>query len=337
MSRFASEITAGVWRISLPHPALFATNAYLLRGDPPMLIDAGHGAPVAAERLGAALAEAGLRAADIGRIVLTDAWADRVGGLLQPGRPWPSAVVGGEAGVRHAGADYGTFSTRTARMLLRPVEDDPLLARVCDDSGLRELVQQCWSREGRFAVDEVYGGAAAIELGGGRRLHPVHLPGPTAFHMGYFLEPDGLLFSGDLVHAAGYELPLLCSGHGGALRSYLRSVAWAAGLSPKLLLPAAGLPVAAPELALARARRAAGQFRDNLLGIVVAGPRTLATVLSFMTLGEGLTPLRRLLRLHALITLVDDLVGAREMESLYEGGSWNLRLAPAFISGGRAG
>lgn len=110
-----------------------------------------------------------------------------------------------------------------------------------------------------------------IPLDGGLRLRALATPGHSADHLCYLLEPDGTLFTGDLVLGEGSSMIVHPDG---SVDAWLASLARLAALRPTRLLPGHGPPLedAGPRLAAHRAHRLerVAQVRDAL----AAGART---------------------------------------------------------------
>ena len=90
-------------------------------------------------------------------------------------------------------------------------------------------------------VDTPLTGGEAFDIGGGRTIRAVATPGHVAGSMCYFLEPDGVLFSGDCVLSRGTTAVHL--DQGGDMAAYVNSLQTLAGLNANLLLSFHGAPV----------------------------------------------------------------------------------------------
>ncbi|WP_419162602.1 MBL fold metallo-hydrolase [Candidatus Palauibacter sp.] len=90
-------------------------------------------------------------------------------------------------------------------------------------------------REGRPLAD-----GEKIALGGGLQLRALATPGHSADHVCYLLEPDRILFTGDLVLGEGSTMIVHPDG---SVRAYLESLARLTALRPTLLLPGHGSAV----------------------------------------------------------------------------------------------
>ncbi|WP_419934086.1 MBL fold metallo-hydrolase [Candidatus Palauibacter sp.] len=104
-------------------------------------------------------------------------------------------------------------------------------------------------REGRPLADD-----DAIALGGDLRLRALATPGHSADHLCYLLEPDGILFTGDLVLGEGSSMIVHPDG---SVSAWLASLARLAALRPTRLLPGHGPAVddASARLEACRAHR----------------------------------------------------------------------------------
>jgi glyoxylase-like metal-dependent hydrolase (beta-lactamase superfamily II) len=161
------------------------TAGYLIRSSRPCLVETGtaRSAPVVRE----ALAELGVRSADLATVVVTHIHLDHAGGVGDIASTYPAAeVVVHEKGARHL-ADPSRLMA-SARMVygdaldvffgaLAPVPADRI--RSLDDAG-------------------------TVDLGDGRRLDSHYSPGHAKHHVGLIDSASGDLYVGD---AAGVYIP----------------------------------------------------------------------------------------------------------------------------------
>jgi glyoxylase-like metal-dependent hydrolase (beta-lactamase superfamily II) len=330
------EVAPRIYRISLPHPYLDAANVYLICDESPALIDTGHFNSGASSVLAGALGKFGLRAQDLAYVFLTDVYPERVGGLLA----WQDARAGNSKnrvpavvahrGARRAAADYGLYSAELCRLLLDPLEKDNRLAERLPIDAMSLLLSRAYHIAGSFPLAHPVASEASFPLGE-RTVYAVPLPGPSGYHMGYWVEPDGFLFSGDLTVATPDVLPFICPGQLGAPAGYANSLAWACGLTASRLLPATGEVCATPELSLQRMRRLLAQERDNIPALLLSGPRDLVTLLAFKTLGESLSPLLLLRRSHTLLSILGESASMGLIDALHDGIQHTYRLGPGSL------
>lgn len=319
-----TEVAEDVFRITLPHPCLFASNVYLVRGKSPFLIDSGHFSPAATDRLGKALKGLRLQLKDIRYFFLTDITPDRVGGLLAA-RGGSARRIVGAATEGSSAADYTEFSRDYSLGLLRPVHEDRELGARFDLAGLEQVSQQAFRTGGALRINVPVNKSTVYRVGD-RRIRAIPMPGTTGTHTVYWMPQEKILFSGDLGSLAASELPMLHGGAGGSYTGLRESLAAAWQWHPRLTLPSRGTVGEGGELVLRRLATMVSQERENLRALLLAGPRSLSTLLEWMTLGRGLSPIRMVEKITTLKTLLDDLVATEEVEALYESGCWIYRL-----------
>jgi glyoxylase-like metal-dependent hydrolase (beta-lactamase superfamily II) len=327
------QVAPGVFRIPLPHPYLLFSNVYLISGEINVLIDAGHFATFAQEQLQRAFHELRVPVESVSRVLLTDAGTDRTGYLLGPPKPRP-VRVSAHRELSHPLRDYGEYSLQFRRELILPLFEDARLYRRVDLSSLDTALNLSYRAGGSITNHSPLSAGMRVNLGE-RRLHVIETPGPTATHLSYWLEPDRLLFSGDLGANEGKELPLMIRGLGGSLKGVFSSISDLSKLPARILLPAHGEPVLSTELAWARLHKVAVQERENLRALLLAGPRELATLLDFLSLGHGYSQIRLVHKVATLRLVLADLVAAGDIEELYEDRILTYRLAARSLRSSR--
>jgi glyoxylase-like metal-dependent hydrolase (beta-lactamase superfamily II) len=312
-------ISAGVYRMSLPHPALYATNVYLIDGERPILIDGGHFFPAAQHHLTAALHRitAGVRP-DL--ICLTDATPERVGFALS------GLAVAADPGLLKSAADYGAFSLLYRRELVLPVFEDAHAYRRFTLEDLQAAINQTYGVSGTLRLEFNAAEGASWDLGG-RKLYAIPAPGTSATHVCYWLEPDGFLFSGDIGYAQGMELPPMIRGLGADIPNLLQSIIRLRAMKPARVLPATGEPVLDPILLLKRSERAAEQLLFNIQGMLSAGPRELVRLLDLINLGDRLSPVRLVNRLSLLRVALAALAAEGVIDEIYDDRVFSYRLS----------
>jgi len=161
------------------------TAAYLIRSDRPCLVETGTApsAPIIKQ----ALAELGVRAADLGTVVVTHIHLDHAGGVGDMARMYPGAeVVVHERGARHL-ADPSVLMASAARVY--GDELDELFGTLAPTPAERIRT-----------VD----GVGVVDLGAGRKLESHYSPGHAKHHVGLLDSASGDLYVGD---AAGLYIP----------------------------------------------------------------------------------------------------------------------------------
>lgn len=176
--------------ISLPTPyPIGPVTTYLLIGDPLTLVDTGPLTRSAWRTLVAELAAVGFRPHDLRRVLLTHGHHDHCG---QAGR---LARYGVEV-LAHADERGNLVHERHYRELWRQLRRAglPLATRFALVSGLRVLDTTA-RRLPRFRP--VSDGEELPHSRGRLRVH--HLPGHSAGHLGFELEGEGIVWTGDLL------------------------------------------------------------------------------------------------------------------------------------------
>lgn len=129
---------------------LSISNAYLLRSDRPVLVDAG--APGDADALCSALARYDVRVDDLAAVVLTHGHTDHTGALpLLAAAGVPVVVGAGDAHLLRSGRNAALPATGPAGALLRPLIRRMTIAPVAPDV----LVETTFSLSDLGAAAEV--------------------------------------------------------------------------------------------------------------------------------------------------------------------------------------
>jgi hydroxyacylglutathione hydrolase len=172
--------------ITLP---LSISNAYLLLGDRPVLIDAG--APKDADRLVAALRQHGITPKDLSLVALTHGHTDHTGAVAAAaGGGAPVAISSTDTPLLQSGVNGVLRPTGPAGVILRP------LVRRTTFAGFTPQIQL----DGPHRLDDYGVGAQMIPAGG-------HTPGSYAV-----LLDDGDAIVGDLIRG-GFASGRIRPGH----------------------------------------------------------------------------------------------------------------------------
>ena len=321
MNGFVEWVAPGVARIRVPNPAGLTRNVYLLEGPTCALVDGAHVHPASVQVLLRGLAALGKTPDDIAHLFLTDIMPDRMGAALHPAFRYAQVTAHPAAGVH---ADYSIFTEGIRNELLTPLLRDRRLGGRVQSRAFGEALALAYGGEGRLRLDLPAPLQGHVGVGD-RRMVPVPIGGLAHAHLLYRLEPDGLLFSGD-VPGSPIELPTLLRRRGAEPRrlvAELRRVPAAV-----TLLPATG--DAAPDAARAAVDfiRAIVQVRDRLAALLCGGPRELATLLTLWTFGRPLSPLALARDTATLLALVADLAAQGLVEEAAAEGVMAFRLAP---------
>lgn len=261
MSKPASQakLPSGVHQISLPTPyPVGRSNAYLLVGAPPVLVDCGVKSSKANAELEAGLEAQGVRLEDLGAILLSHPHYDHAGAAAAIARRTGAKVYSHVNGLEYEFRGREAFYMAMAQYGAPATLVDTL--RAMNDYGerfgeqLTALDQLELLDEGdRFTL-----GAADFEV--------LHTPGHNAAHLCYHDRARGVLFCGDLLLAGITPNPLphfdqqSPTGRLPSLHFYLDSLERVEALGPLQGLAGHGRPL--PDTAAA-ARKARRQIRTR--------------------------------------------------------------------------
>lgn len=231
-----------VERLAVPTPfPVGPTNCYLVRSDPPLLVDTGPLTDTAREVLDRKLAEAGCPIERLGAVIFTHGHLDHIGqGARVKARSGARVLVhaadarlleGHPESAAKAAARYMEY----ARRLGMPAD---LSAKVEKHyHGIFPLAEAC-------AVDERLGEGSRIDLGG-VSIQVLHTPGHTRGSICLWHAESGTLLTGDTLLGditpnaffAGYASDAEMGPY-----HYLRSLERIATLPARMALPGHGRP-----------------------------------------------------------------------------------------------
>jgi len=230
--------------ISLPTPFYIGpVNVYLIAEDPITIIDTGPKTPEAIEALRTGLKEAGLRVADLRRIVLTHAHEDHCGlarALRDEAKDAEVLVHSWETGHRAGHLEHED----NLRLLQRAgVPDDEIGAMRQLYEGVRQYADSLEDDHCRELND-----GAEMEFEGGA-LRIVHTPGHTPGSCSFVREADRTIIAGDCVLKRITPNPVISpdpidrSRRFRSLAEYLVSLARVRSFAPTLVFGGHGEPI----------------------------------------------------------------------------------------------
>ena len=230
--------------ISLPTPFYIGpVNVYLIAEDPITIIDTGPKTPEAIEALRTGLKEAGLRVADLRRIVLTHAHEDHCGlarALRDEAKDAEVLVHSWETGHRAGRLEHED----NLRLLQRAgVPDDEIGAMRQLYEGVRQYADSLEDDHCRELND-----GAELEFEGGA-LRIVHTPGHTPGSCSFVREADRTIIAGDCVLKRITPNPVISpdpidrSRRFRSLAEYLVSLARVRSFAPTLVFGGHGEPI----------------------------------------------------------------------------------------------
>ena len=261
--------------ISLPTPFYIGpVNVYLIAEDPITIIDTGPKTPEAIEALRTGLKEAGLRVADLRRIVLTHAHEDHCGlarALRDEAKDAEVLVHNWETGHRAGRLEHED----NLRLLQRAGVPDEEIEKMRQ---LYERVRQyADSLEDDHCTELTDGAELEFENGALRILHtPGHTPGSCSF----VREADRTIIAGDCVLKRITPNPVISpdpidrSRRFRSLAEYLVSLARVRSFAPTLVFGGHGEPIRDFEELFNRYLRLIRERQSNIIGLI---PKSGAT------------------------------------------------------------
>ena len=261
--------------ISVPTPFYVGpVNCYLVAEDPVTLIDTGPKTKEAAAALREGLRRAGVRVADIRRIVLTHAHEDHCGlarSLRDEAKDAEVLVHGWETGHKVGRLEYDEHR----QLLVRAgVDDDEIEEMRRMYEGVRAYADALEDHEHTELSDGM-----ELEFATGA-LRVVHTPGHTPGSCSFLREADRTVLAGDCVLKRITPNPILSpdpvdpTRRFRSLSEYLVSLARIRGLAPTLVYGGHGEPVTDYEELFNRYLRAVRERQAEVIRLV---PKTGAT------------------------------------------------------------
>ena len=305
-----------LWRITLPNPQLHPwlpasrpLNVYLIVGQAPTLINAGH--PLQSLALGRALREIGLMPERIERVIFSS-WAYHLVGGAQA---FPDAQLYMQSADMLAPRDYGAVVAKERDLWQRATEElleEHGYAQRCDADAVRRFFDAYFPPSLRpLHVTPLRHGH--VIRAGVRHLTVLATPGPHASHLSFYEEERGELFSGELTLEG---LPDRID----EVQSYLESQQRLMDLNARVLLPNYG-PGVDRHRATSRLQRGA-RFMHNFLMNATAALQGAPRLIDFSEQDLGFKPrdvTRFALTLLAHRAFFEELVRARGVAASGEG------------------
>lgn len=249
-----TELPPGVHQISLwtPYP-VGRSNAFLIEGDPPVLVDCGVKSARTTEELEAGLSERGVRLDEVGAILLSHPHYDHAGAAVSLAERTGVKVYSHRRGLEYEFRGRDRFYLAMAQY----GAPQPLIDTL-------EAMNEHGERFGDQLTD--LGELMLLEEGahfalGGAALDVLYTPGHNAAHLCYHDRAHAALFCGDLLLAGITPNPLphfdAQSPHGRqlSLNLYLDSLDRVEGLGPRVGLTGHGRALADTAAASRKARR----------------------------------------------------------------------------------
>lgn len=268
----AEEIAPGIFRILVPQAFYADTNAYLIMGDEPALVDPGHAYPESTRSLVNGLRALGLEPSDLTRVVLTHPHVDHAAGCV----PLWSAYRIPVAAHPGTGEQYVDF----ARLIESAYERyRPRAPHLLNAGFLPEEVvtfpRLYYLPPGPIGYSEPLPERGRIKMGS-RNWDIFFTPGHSDQHI-LLVDPEGIALSGDLFIGKTTSL--------GRIGVYLETLDTISSLRLNKLLPAHGSPIAGPSRRIQTARSTITRRRDKALELL-GGPGLTVTGLARALLGD---------------------------------------------------
>jgi len=281
------ELEPGVWRLRVAQPRFAANYVYVLLGEIPTLIDAGHPDPETQRQLDRGLKFLGLSRADIAQVLYTHTHLDHLGGgmktwtapeLVHVEHRLPASAV--EAGVDVGFGDY-TIRLHEWFQWMNSLPDHPYL------EGLRAMRDENPKGTPWLRIAEGVGRTTGRPLhpgdvvpAGDLRVKVVDVHGHDPHHVAFVEESGRWAVTGDIV--VGTPTPLVPPMDDDAL-PYREALDRIATHAPARVFPAHGLVFDDGPAAIASTASYFDGFSESILRnlgrLSTAGPVGAASIL----------------------------------------------------------
>ncbi|MFH2006254.1 MAG: MBL fold metallo-hydrolase [bacterium] len=303
--------------ISLPTPyPVGRVNAYLVPGEPPLLVDCGVKSRRSLAELERGLAEGGVRLEEVGGILLTHPHYDHGGQAAQIARRTGVTV--------YTHADGVEYAFRGQELLYETLERYGAPPSLLHQ--LREL-NRAGERYGEQMqeVPTLTLLADGDTVPGAARLTALHTPGHNAGHLCYLDRAAGVLFCGDLLLRGITPNPLphfdpdAEHGRRSSLQLYLESLDRVEALGPLVGLAGHGGPLKDTAAAARKARSGIHRRSELVLELCAEHPDATLYELAGKLFGEEL-PLGQALAFTEILAHCDRLEAAGKIVVDHDGG-----------------
>jgi glyoxylase-like metal-dependent hydrolase (beta-lactamase superfamily II) len=249
------EVSPNIFRITVPQAFYADTNAYLIRGEIPTLIDPGHAYPESIESLLAGLKSIGLSLPGLAQVMLTHPHVDHAAACVPLRKMHPIPVAAYE-GVGKKYSEYYNLM-KVAYDFFRP-RCPHLLAAGYSPEELAAFARLYYLPPGPIGFRQSLTEGSKIRMGD-QDWEVFYTPGHSNEHI-LLLNSEGLGISGDLIVGRATSL--------GDIRVYLQTLEKLSRLPLKNLLPAHGSPISNPPKRIETARKTVEGLRSQALQLL---------------------------------------------------------------------
>ncbi len=262
------EMAPGIVRIILSHPYP-PSNIYLLRGNPPALVDSGHPGDKSYRVMDQALRSLGYAPEELGTIVYTHPHRDHLGGgirLQVPGLIHHRAVEG-LGNLYESSCRENDLRLERARYIFGCDGDHPFSA-----SDLERFIRSRSIMHGSIPVEGGIREGDGIQLGE-RTWIVLETPGHHAHHICLYDPSDSILLTGDAVIRNVLTV-------GNDLDQYIATLKRLAELNCRLILPGHGVSIDRPSEMVAALVNLAYRRKELILEFISREPLCVPQIMS---------------------------------------------------------
>lgn len=239
----------------MPQAFYADTNAYLIKGESPTLIDPGHAYPESIESLLAGMKSIGFSLSDLAQVVLTHPHVDHAAACV-PLQKIHTIPVAAYEGVGKKYSEYYNLM-KVAYDFFRP-RCPHLLAAGYRPEELAAFARVYYMPPGPIGFRQSLSEGSKIRMGD-QNWEVFYTPGHSNEHI-LLLNPEGLGISGDLIVGRATSL--------GEISVYLQTLEKLSRLPLKSLLTAHGSPISNPPKRIETARKTVEGMRGQALELL---------------------------------------------------------------------